>query len=85
MNMAIVVGHPWFGTAMGAVAAILLGLLVHRLGGLLLLRMTRHTPVLNAMVVKARVPARFVVPLSCCRPHGRRRPTTWSGSTASGT
>ena len=49
MNMAILVNHPWFGTAMGAVAAILLGLLVHRLGSLLLLRMTRHTPVLHAI------------------------------------
>lgn len=73
MNMAIVVGHPWFGTAMGAVAAILLGLLAHRLGGLLLLRMTRHTPVLHAMVVKARVPAKVVVPLFLLQ-------TTWQAA-----
>ena len=47
MDMAIVVRHPWFGTAMGAVAAILLGLLAHRLGGLLLL----HTLTVAALLV----------------------------------
>lgn len=73
MNMAIVVSHPWFGTAMGAVAAIVVGLLVHRLGGLLLLRMTRHAPVVHAMVVKASAPARVVVPLFLLQ-------TTWQAA-----
>lgn len=73
MNMAILVSHPWFGTAMGAVAAILLGLLAHRLGGLLLMRMTRHTPVLHAMVVKARGPAQVVIPLFLLQ-------TTWQAA-----
>lgn len=73
MDMAIVVRHPWFGTAMGAAAAILLGLLAHRLGGLLLLRMTRHTPVLHMMVLKARAPAKAVVPLVLLQ-------TTWQAA-----
>ncbi|WP_341249182.1 mechanosensitive ion channel family protein [Cupriavidus pauculus] len=73
MKMAILVNHPWFGTAMGAVAAILLGLLVHRLGSLLLLRMTRHTPVLHAIVAKSRVAATAVVPLMLLQ-------TTWQAA-----
>lgn len=63
MDIGIIVRHSWFGTAMGALAAILVGLLAHRLGGLLLLRMTRHAPLLRANVVKARAPARAVLPL----------------------
>lgn len=73
MNMAILVNHPWFGTTMGAIAAVLLGLLAHRLGSLLLLRMTRHTPVLHAIVSKARAPAQVVVPLLLLQ-------TTWQAA-----
>ncbi|KWR88611.1 mechanosensitive ion channel family protein [Cupriavidus sp. IDO] len=63
MNLAILLAHPWFGTWTAAVIAVLVALLAHRLGGLLLLRITRSAPVLNAIVRKGRAPSKAVLPL----------------------
>jgi len=63
MNMAILLAHPWFGTWTAAVVAVAIALLAHRLGGLLLLRITRHAPLLHAVVRKARAPSTVVLPL----------------------
>lgn len=63
MNIAILLAHPWFGTWTASVIAVLLALLAHRLGGALLLRITRSAPVLNAIVRKGRAPSKAVLPL----------------------
>ncbi|RZT36877.1 mechanosensitive ion channel family protein [Cupriavidus agavae] len=63
MNAAVILSHPWFNTWTAAVIAVIAALVVHRIGGLLLLRVTRSTLVLNAIVVKSRAPAKFVLPL----------------------
>ncbi|SOY46248.1 mechanosensitive ion channel family protein [Cupriavidus taiwanensis] len=63
MHLDILLDHPWFGTWTAALVAVIVALIVHRLGGLLLLRMTRATPVLHAIVVKSRAPAKAVLPL----------------------
>ncbi|WP_454742991.1 mechanosensitive ion channel family protein [Cupriavidus necator] len=63
MNIADLLDHPWFGTWTAAVIAVIAALIAHRLGGLLLLRITRHAPVLHAIVIKARAPSKAVLPL----------------------
>ncbi|CAG9187097.1 mechanosensitive ion channel family protein [Cupriavidus pinatubonensis] len=63
MNIGILLAHPWFGTWAAAVAAVVIALIVHRLGGLVLMRLTRPAPVLHAIVRKARAPSSVVLPL----------------------
>ncbi|MWL89054.1 MULTISPECIES: mechanosensitive ion channel family protein [unclassified Cupriavidus] len=63
MNAEQILSHPWFNTWTAAVIAVIAALVVHRIGGLLLLRVTRSTLVLRAIVIKVRAPARFVLPL----------------------
>lgn len=63
MNIALLLEHPWFGTWLAAVIAVIVALIAHRLGGLLLLRLTRSAPVLHAIVIKARAPSKAVLPL----------------------
>ncbi|WP_042877582.1 mechanosensitive ion channel family protein [Cupriavidus necator] len=63
MNAANLLAHPWFGTWTAALIAVVVALIAHRLGGLLLLRMTRTAPVLRAIVIKARAPSKAVLPL----------------------
>ncbi len=63
MTIAILIAHPWFGTWVAALIAVVVALLAHRLGGLLLMRITRPAPVLHVMVRKARAPAEVVLPL----------------------
>ncbi len=63
MNLDIVTGHPWFGTWLAALVAVPIALALFRIGGLLLLRMTRGAPTLHAMVGKSRTAARWVLPL----------------------
>jgi len=55
--------HPWFGTWLAAVIAVPLALLVHRLGGLVLMRITRPAPALHSMVINCKPVARVVLPL----------------------
>ncbi|MDM0042729.1 mechanosensitive ion channel [Variovorax sp. J22G21] len=63
MNLQMLPSHPWFGTWLGALVVVPLALAVYRLGGLLLLRVTRSTPALHAMVGKSRSAARWALPL----------------------
>jgi small-conductance mechanosensitive channel len=55
--------HPWFGPCLAALIAIPLALLVHRVGGIVLRRVTRSTPVLLAMLVSIQRAAKVVLPL----------------------
>ena len=57
------VAHPWFSAIVSALVAILLAALLYRLGGALLLRMTRRAPIAHSVVRKCRVAARIVLPL----------------------
>jgi len=63
MNGQQVLSHPWFPTLTAALVAVVVALVVHRIGGILLLRVTRQLPGLHAMVGKCRSPARWVLPL----------------------
>jgi len=63
MNIATLLAHPWFGTWTAALIAVAVALLAHRLGGVLLLGLTRSAPVLHAIVLKARAPSKAVLPL----------------------
>ena len=63
MELNALLAHPWFGTWLAALIAALSGLLVYRVGGILLLRLTRHAVVLHSMISKARTAARWVLPL----------------------
>lgn len=63
MNGQLIVSHPWFPTLTAAVIAVVVALVVHRIGGMLLLSVTRPLPSLHAMVGKCRSPARWVLPL----------------------
>ncbi|HJS05840.1 MAG TPA: mechanosensitive ion channel domain-containing protein [Variovorax sp.] len=63
MNKEMLLAHPWFGPSLAALIAVPLALLVHRIGGMVLRRLTRHAPVLHAMLVKIQNPARFALPL----------------------
>jgi small-conductance mechanosensitive channel len=55
--------HPWFGTWLAALIAVPLALLIHRIGGLVLMRITRPTPAIHAMVINCKAVARVVLPL----------------------
>ncbi|MCO4863125.1 mechanosensitive ion channel family protein [Cupriavidus sp. WGlv3] len=63
MSLPTLIDHPWFGTWAAALIAVIAALIAHRLGGLLLLRITRTAPVLHAIVIKSRAPSKAVLPL----------------------
>ncbi|MDB5826962.1 MAG: MscS Mechanosensitive ion channel, partial [Variovorax sp.] len=63
MEPHALLAHPWFGTWVAALIAAASGLLVYRVGGMLLLRLTRHAVALNSMISKARTAARWAIPL----------------------
>jgi small-conductance mechanosensitive channel len=54
---------PWAATALVACAAALAALVAHRIAGLVLLRITRPTLVLHAVVQACHRPARLALPL----------------------
>jgi small-conductance mechanosensitive channel len=54
---------PWTIAIALAIAAVLGGLLVHRIGGAILRRATQRTPLLHSIVTGIRAPAGFVLPL----------------------
>ncbi|BEP70040.1 MULTISPECIES: mechanosensitive ion channel family protein [Variovorax] len=56
--------HPWFGTWIAALIAAPLALLAHRIGGMVLRRITRPAPAVHAMVLNCTAPARLVLPLA---------------------
>ncbi|GAA7758144.1 mechanosensitive ion channel protein MscS [Cupriavidus sp. SHE] len=61
MNLPLLLDHPWFGTWTAALVAVVVVLLAHRIGSLLLLRITRSAQILHPMVVKVRVPSKAVL------------------------
>jgi small-conductance mechanosensitive channel len=63
MNKEVLLAHPWFGPCLAALIAIPLALLVHRIGGVVLKRVTRSTPALHAMLLRIQAIARIVLPL----------------------
>jgi small-conductance mechanosensitive channel len=63
MTQEMLLHHPWFGPVVAALIAVPLALLVHRIGGLLLRRIARGTPVLHAMLVNVQPAGRLVLPL----------------------
>src|SRR3569623_169314 len=54
---------PWTLAVAAAVAAVIGGLIVHRIGGALLRRATRKAPLLHSIVVAMDAPASVVLPL----------------------
>ena len=58
-----ILAHPWFGTWLAVLVAVPLALLVHRIGGLVLRRITRPVPAVHAMVVNIQPAARLALPL----------------------
>lgn len=58
-----VLAHPWFGPLLAALIAAPLALLAHRVAGLVLERLTRSVPVLHAMLLGIKAPAKAVLPL----------------------
>jgi small-conductance mechanosensitive channel len=54
---------PWFVPMVAALTAVPLALLVHRLGGMVLERITRAMPVIHTMLLSIKLPARVVLPL----------------------
>jgi len=54
---------PWAGPALAAIAALLLALLVHRIGLLALRRLGRHTVIVKAVVERCNRPSLLVLPL----------------------
>jgi len=61
MNIALLLAHPWFGTWTAALIAVVVALLVHRVSGVLLLRITRSATVPYAILKKARAPSKAVL------------------------
>jgi small-conductance mechanosensitive channel len=63
MTQEMLLSHPWFGPCLAALIAVPLALLIHRVGGLVLRRVTRAMPVLHAMLINIQAAARIVLPL----------------------
>jgi small-conductance mechanosensitive channel len=58
-----ILDHPWLGTWIAVFIAVPLALLVHRIGGMVLRRITRPAPTVHSMVLSCHAPARLVLPL----------------------
>ena len=63
MNVPALFSHAWFGTVLVALLAVGGALLAHRIGHLVLTRLTRPATALHAMVLKCRSAARWALPL----------------------
>ncbi|MGJ7507039.1 mechanosensitive ion channel family protein [Variovorax sp. GT1P44] len=61
--MTELLAHPWFGPLVAALIAVPLALLIHRVGGIVLERLTRSVPVLYTMLLGIKLAARIVLPL----------------------
>jgi small-conductance mechanosensitive channel len=58
-----ILDHPWLGTWIAVFIAVPLALLVHRIGGMVLRRITRPVPTVHSVVLSCYAPARLVLPL----------------------
>jgi small-conductance mechanosensitive channel len=63
MTKDMLLGHPWFAPCLSALIAVTIALVVHRVAGMVLRRVTRHTPALHAMLVNIDSIAKIVLPL----------------------
>ncbi|MGJ7486424.1 mechanosensitive ion channel family protein [Variovorax sp. LT2P21] len=63
MTKDMLLGHPWFPPFVSALIAVFLALLLHRVASLVLQRVTRHMPVLHALLVNIKGPAQALLPL----------------------
>ncbi|MDM0104091.1 mechanosensitive ion channel [Variovorax sp. J22R24] len=55
--------NPWFGPFVAALIAVPLALLIHRVGGMVLERITRSVPALYTTLLHIKLPAKVVLPL----------------------
>ena len=55
--------NPWFGPLVAALIAVPLALMIYRVGGMVLERVTRSVPALHTMLLSIRLPAKVVLPL----------------------
>jgi len=55
--------NPWFGLLIAALLVVPIALLAHRVGGLVLERVTRSVPVLHALLLNIRQVTKVVLPL----------------------
>lgn len=63
MNFDTLTSHPWFATGVAALIALTVALIVHRVGSLVLLRVTRPLPTVHLLVQAASPAARCLLPL----------------------
>ncbi|MDB5877019.1 MAG: putative mechanosensitive ion channel MscS [Variovorax sp.] len=63
MTKDMLLSHPWFAPCLSALIAVAVALAAHSVAVLVLRRITRHTLVLNTMLVKINSVARLVLPL----------------------
>ncbi len=61
-NLNLLEESTWRVMVMAALAVVL-ALLVHRAGGIVILRVTRHLPISNAVALRCLQPARWALPL----------------------
>jgi small-conductance mechanosensitive channel len=61
MDLVLPLEHPWFVVAGTALAAVAIAMAVHRIGAMVLRRLTRHRPLLGRMVRDAYTPARWTL------------------------
>ena len=64
----------WPAVLFAAIAALVLGLLAHRLGAAVVLRLTRSPPVAATIAARARRPAQVAVPLVALQAVGQAAP-----------
>jgi len=55
--------NPWFGPLVAALIAVPLALMIYRVGGMVLERVTRSVPALHTMLLSIKLPAKVVLPL----------------------
>jgi len=63
MTASALLAHPWFSTWLTAVIAAPLALIIHRIGGLVLLRVTRPIAVLYTLIQNCKRAAKVTLPL----------------------
>jgi small-conductance mechanosensitive channel len=63
MNFDLLLSHPWFGPLLGALIAVPLALVAHRVATLILRRVTRGTPVVHTMLLNLSAAAQLLLPL----------------------
>lgn len=59
----LLTSYPWLGALLPAAGAVVVALIAHAVGGMLLLRASRGSLIVHAMLRAMQSPARFVLPL----------------------